>query len=114
MADASQYSDSVPLGKTEQTAILTPDDIRRCRQIAEHEIGAIREIVSQVAEATGIPYKAIMGVRRDGRTVQARQLAMYVARRAGWSLPRIAYAFSRDHTTILHGVRAEAKRRGEC
>lgn len=94
-------------------AILSPDDIRRCRMIAQGETGIIRQIALAVAEETGVPFKAIMGVRRDARTVQARQLVMYIARRQGLSLQRIGYAMCRDHTTVLHGIRAEEKRRGE-
>ena len=113
MPYSADYSDSTLSGKPEQTAILSDADIRRCREIATHELDFIRAIVSEVAEATGIPHKAIMGVRRDARTVQARQLAFYIAHNRGLSYPRIAYAFSRDHTTIMHGVRKERERRGE-
>jgi chromosomal replication initiation ATPase DnaA len=96
-----------------QSTMLTDDDVRRCRMISDGEIGIIRQIASAVADATDVPFKAIMGVRRDPRTVQARQLVMYIARRQGLSLQRIGYAMCRDHTTILHGIRAEEKRRGE-
>jgi hypothetical protein len=113
MSFDGHYTDSPTPIKVEQSAILSPDDIRRCRMIAERELGIVRQIASAVAEQTDVPFKAIMGVRRDTRTVQARQLVMYIARRQGLSLARIGYAMCRDHTTILHGIRAEEKRRGE-
>lgn len=96
------------------TFALSDADIQRCREIALAEIGIIRDIASQVSEATGVPHKAILGVRRDARTVQARQLVMYIARREGLSLKRIGYAMCRDHSTVRHGIEAEKKRRGEA
>jgi hypothetical protein len=90
---------------------LSAEDIKRCQMISDRELGIVRQIAVQVAEATDVPFKAIMGVRRDARTVQARQLVMYIARREGLSLQRIGYAMSRDHTTVLHGIRAEEQRR---
>lgn len=90
---------------------LSADDIKRCRDISNRELGIVRQIASQVAEATDVPFKAIMGVRRDARTVQARQLVMYIARREGLSLQRIGRVMNRDHTTVLHGIRAEEQRR---
>ena len=113
MPDDSQYSESHAPGKTERKVYLSSEDIIRCRAIATAEIGIIRGIAAEVAESTGVPHKAIMGVRRDARTVQARQLVMYIARRQGLSFERIGYAMCRDHSTVVHGVRAEEKRRGE-
>ncbi len=95
------------------TFTLSDDDIKRCRMISDRQLGIVRQIAAQVSEATDVPYKAIMGVRRDARTVQARQLVMYIARRQGLSLTRIGMAMNRDHTTVMHGIRAEEKRRAE-
>ena len=94
--------------------ILSPEDVRRCRDIVLRDADRVAMIVSAVAEATGIHSKAILGVRRDKATAQARQLVMYIARREGLTFEAIAYQLRRDHTTILHGVRAEKKRRGEA
>lgn len=113
MADASQYPDSAHFGKTAKS-YLTAEDLRRCTEIDKAEVGIVSRITSEVAAATGVPHKAILGVRRDARTVQARQLVMYIARREGLSFERIGTAMRRDHSTVVYGVRAEEKRRGEA
>ena len=49
--------------------------------------------------------------RRSPGSSQARQLAMYLARElTTLSLAEIARAFDRDHTTVLHAIRAVAGR----
>lgn len=42
---------------------------------------------------------------RDPRAVRARWFAFNALRERGWSLPRIARAFNRDHTTVIYGLR---------
>lgn len=92
---------------------LSQADIARARQIAAQSKGVIRQIIEAVAAEADVPVAHILGRRLDRKTVQARQLAMYVAVRAGHSLPKVGEVFNRDHTTVLHGVRAEERRRGE-
>lgn len=46
--------------------------------------------------------------------MSARHLAMYLCRTlAGMSLPQIGSVFSRDHTTVLHGIRRIARSMGD-
>lgn len=56
----------------------------------------------------GIPASEIFGSSRLKHIVRPRQLAFWVAHRdTDASLPDIGRAFGgRDHTTILHGIRA--------
>jgi len=53
----------------------------------------------------------ILSNRRTGPIVTARQELMYRLRmETTWSLPQIGRFLDKDHTTILHGVRAHAER----
>lgn len=73
----------------------------------------VADIAAQVAAETGIPLPLILGPRRCKAPVaRARQRVMWEARQCGLSYPEIGYAIGRDHTTVLHGVRREAQRRG--
>ena len=112
MSFDGHYTDSPPPIKR-SSVTLSDEDIRRCREIAQGENGVVRQIAIAIAEETGVSFREIMGVRRDPRTSQARQLVMYIARKKGLSLERIGYAMRKHHTTVLHGIRAEEKRRGE-
>lgn len=49
------------------------------------------------------------GSRRHSES-HPRQVAMYIARQDGLSLPAIAKTFRRDHTTVLHACRSVAER----
>ncbi len=93
--------------------ILTPADLDRCRKIRDGAVGPVMLIAEEVAAATGVPVRAILGRRRDAKTVEARQLVMFLARRHGMSFPAIGYALNRDHSTVKHGVAAEAARRAQ-
>lgn len=59
------------------------------------------------AHAFGVNEKDIVSPRRDAPSVQARHVAIYLARQmTPLSLPAIGRLFGgRDHTTILHAVR---------
>ena len=78
----------------------------------------MRSIVYDVAKRHGITPEDIVGHDRSHRFTHPRQEAMWLMRevrlsdgRQRWSLPRIAaHLGNRDHTTVLHGVRAHQKR----
>ena len=90
---------------------LSPGDLARCHQIASGHKSRIRAIVEQVGIQTGVPVAHILGRRRDKRTANARQLAMYVCVKAGFSRPAIGAEFNRDQSTVTHGYQAELARR---
>lgn len=73
----------------------------------------IADIVEYVAERYGVTSDDLTGPRRARRLSEPRQRAYALAREVtGRSLPAIAAAFGgRDHTTILHGIRADKARR---
>lgn len=93
------------------TYVLSPETVAACNEVFIQHKSTVLKIVDAVSEATGIPAKRILGPRRDGPTARARQIVMYEARRAGLSYPQIGEALGRDHTSVIHGVRAEEKRR---
>lgn len=105
------FCEAVPL---KLQSYLTEADMKSCKAIAENRNPIVAEIVSAVSLHSGVSEVAIYGPARHGKVAHARQLVMYVAHRQGLSLPVIGKALSRDHTTVLHGVRAEKKRRGEA
>lgn len=73
---------------------------------------ALRSEILRIAAQTGVRVEEIMGRGRTPRVVLARQEAFSVARDLGLTLPQIARAFDRDHTTIRQGIAAFDERRG--
>jgi chromosomal replication initiator protein len=71
-----------------------------------HRGGELPEIVKRVCAAFGVTRKELFGPSRLRRVLVPRQVAMALAREVGGqSLPRIATAFDRDHSTVLHACR---------
>ncbi len=64
-------------------------------------------IEAAVCAVYGLTPAELRSPSRAAKVVQARQVAMYLARElTGLSLAAIARSFDRDHTTVLHAVRA--------
>ena len=91
---------------------LTPDDLVRCEKISAGALGEIQHIAREVSEQTGLRLGELLGPSRKHPIAHARQIVMFVAHRSGFTPEQIARALRKDRTTIIHGVRAEAKRRG--
>ena len=70
--------------------------------------GSLSWIIRTAARSHGLPATSLAGSGRSRGVVQARNLAMYLARHlTGSSFGAIGAAFGgRDHTTVLRGVRA--------
>lgn len=94
------------------TYVISPEAIAACQSVFVQHKNTVLLIVDAVSEQTGIPAKRILSPRRDAATCRARQIVMYEARQAGLSLMQIGDALGRDHTSVMHGIRAEKKRRG--
>lgn len=71
----------------------------------------LRGVLREVSEASGIPIARILGPSRVRPVVEARQLVCHVLRRHGMSYPQIGKVIGRDHTTVIHSVRAVEARR---
>lgn len=69
------------------------------------------DIIHAVAEITETRVHAILGQRRLRKYIVPRHIAYYLIRKyTTRSLPSIGLTFDRDHTTILHGMRAHERR----
>jgi chromosomal replication initiator protein len=68
---------------------------------------SLEQIQKAVCEVCGLSREELLSARRSTRVSHARQLAMYLARElTPMSLSEIARAFDRDHTTVIHALRA--------
>ena len=64
-------------------------------------------IQDAVCTVSGLSRQELLSPQRSVRISRARQLAMFMARElTGLSLTEIARGFDRDHTTVLHAIRA--------
>lgn len=71
----------------------------------------LASIQDAVCEIEGLSKDELLSARRAPRIARARQLAMYLARElTPLSLTEIARGFDRDHTTVLHAVKAVSAR----
>jgi chromosomal replication initiator protein len=72
---------------------------------------SLEAIQDAVCSVLGVSRTELISPRRTPRVARARQLAMYLSRElTSLSLAQIARAFDRDHTTVLHAVRAVSGR----
>lgn len=77
-----------------------------------------RQIATDIAEAHGFTFEDLAGPRKFKELARARQEAMWACRQVTGKdgKPRYSYPFigrlfgGRDHTTVLTGARAHAKR----
>ncbi len=73
----------------------------------------VQSLIREVAEKYKIPTALMLQDSRTRPLVFARQELFYrCVMEKGWSYARIGRYFDRDHTTVLHGVRAHAKKYG--
>lgn len=90
--------------------------------LAEETIGSLypvtrervpaERVESLVAEVLDVPQPALLSSQRNVRLVFARQVSMYLMRkRIGLAFAAIGERYGRDHTTVLHAVRAIEARR---
>ena len=74
--------------------------------IARQEKLTLEDILRAVARHYSVSVEGLVGRSRRKEVVQARHVAMYLAREeTSGSLPKIGQAFGgRDHTTVMHGI----------
>lgn len=76
---------------------------------------SMRSITEEVSRARGISIAMMHGDNRHRPAVYARQEAWWRIRvELGYSYPRIAKAFDKDHSTIVYGVRRHEERMREA
>ena len=70
------------------------------------DLSKIETIMRMVAEKEGVVEHTIASDRRSKRIVHARYVTFYLIYiLTNYSMPAIGRMFSKDHTTILHGIR---------
>ena len=72
---------------------------------------AIHDLIRQAAIMFEVPPEMITGRNKTAVCARPRQWVMFEAHLIGKSSTEIGRALSRDHSTILHGVKREAERR---
>lgn len=70
--------------------------------------GIVLALAREAAGKHGLRTSDVMNGRGDRRSCNARKEVYKALREGGWSLPRIARAFGRDHTTIIHALSTES------
>ena len=73
----------------------------------------IRQFTLDVCSDAGVEAYIVMGRNRTAAICRLRELIWYRAHAEGYSLNQIGRVFGRDHTTVMHGVRNEQRRRGD-
>ena len=97
----------------EVTLERTCDILRDILSVLDRRV-TIEEIQRKVAERYNIRLSEMMSKRRERSVVRLRQIAMFLAKNLTTkSLPDIGRAFNRDHTTVLHGIKAVEDLRAE-
>ena len=98
-----------PLGPPIVRHALGPAEAGPSAAVPRPTLEGIQQAVCAVQ---GISAEEMHSPLRSPRIAHARQIAMYLARQlTGLSLAQIARSFGRDHTTVMHAVRAVDKRR---
>lgn len=95
-----------------RVAFMTPQD-RLAADTMNLPRATVRQIAIEVCAYTGHSVSSVMGNSRLAHDCRVREMVCYIARRSGMSLPQIGRALHRDHTTIMHAINNEARRRGE-
>jgi chromosomal replication initiator protein len=81
-------------------------------RVAPATAPTLEAIQEAVCAVHGVSREELLSARRSAKVAHARQLAMYLARElTPLSLSEIARRFDRDHTTVLHAMRAVDGRR---
>jgi chromosomal replication initiation ATPase DnaA len=91
---------------------LYPEDRARARQIAQQLTPLAQKLAEDWCAECGVSLAEMRRQSRRKPVVEARQALMWLLyRRAGLTYSQIGRALKRDHTTVMHGVAAEDRRR---
>lgn len=90
---------------------LTLAHVTKELPVAADESSPLDRLASVVASRFHIDTRTLRGPSRQKNIAWPRQIAMFVARQAGFSFPQIgAYFGNRDHTTAMHSCDKVARR----
>lgn len=97
---------SPSIAQDESNEDCAADGVTREEQPTTQSKPSCASIEKAVCDRFGIGQRDFESPSRQSTITLARQIAYYLAVEiAGVSLPRAAYRFRKDHTTILHGYR---------
>tara|TARA_R100001086_G_scaffold211977_1_gene127950 strand:- start:212 stop:499 length:288 start_codon:yes stop_codon:yes gene_type:complete len=71
---------------------------------------SLSQITRDVAAAYGVSVMDMCSKVRTYKVAHARQEAMRRAKNLGFGVRAIGVFFSRDHTTVMHGIKAATRR----
>ncbi|MEB2284207.1 MAG: chromosomal replication initiator protein DnaA [Myxococcales bacterium] len=98
------------IGRTIDVA-LAEEVIGRLYPVRRERV-TLERVEALVSEALDVPATTLVSQQRNARIVFARQVSMYLLRKQiGLALAAIGERYARDHTTVLHAVRAIEARR---
>lgn len=98
------------IGRTIDLA-LVEETVGRLYPVRRERV-PVERVESLVTEALDVERPALLSGQRNARLVFARQVSMYLMRKQiGLSFAAIGERYGRDHTTVLHAVRAIEARR---
>lgn len=70
----------------------------------------LEKALSEVSSRTGVSKEDILSPSRDRPINHARQEVMHLLRQQGFTTPAIGELMNRDHTSVLHSLKAYASR----
>lgn len=80
--------------------------------IRKHELELAETIENAVGGYFNLTAVELHLKKKSPDIVRARFAVWYILRTwAGWSYPKIAYLYAKDHTTVIYGVQAVTKDR---
>ncbi len=89
---------------------LTSDEVKQARALWKDCVdNQLYGLINELSEASGFSIAQLTGMGRSHALTRARFLGYAICRKRGYSLPQIAKAFHRDHTTIIHGLRVHER-----
>ena len=80
------------------------------KPLTDEQKRAFPEALKEVSELHSVPQKLIVGRSREKWIVAARQELMRRLHELGWSSTQIGEKLSRDHATVLHGLKTGVAR----
>lgn len=82
----------------------------KLKEIGQRDDARVQQITEGVARFSGVRVLEMISTSRRSRITFARYLAMYLARQAGVTYPRIGAFFGRDHSTVIHACQQIERR----
>lgn len=95
-----------PIKTVIHTEKIVYRNLKRCTIIPE-DVKFIdpTEVLTKVADGTGLSVKDIVGRKRNHEFIVARHVAMYMIRKlSGYPLSAVGKMFNRDHSTVIYAI----------